>query len=337
MTQYDAPTPEKGGMVQLADDLYWARFDLPFRLNHINIYILDAGDSWIVLDTGVGDDNTAQGWEKLLSGPMAGKPVSQLIVSHYHVDHIGYSGPLVARTGAKAFASRDEIEIALWLNNMAGEDFAVILADRYRSFGLDDVGIATGRDDGNRYRNNVSYFPDFKELNVGDTVRSLNGTWHVDIEAGHSPAQISLHDRDRSIYIAVDFLLPRITPNISANTFEPERDFLGDYFSYLNKIKDTLTDDTLVLPGHDWPFTGGPARAEELIDHHHFRLNQIMERAADGPMTVADGMKVLFDREFGPHELFFATGETAAHMIYLVTTGRLTTEDRGGVTFYKKA
>jgi glyoxylase-like metal-dependent hydrolase (beta-lactamase superfamily II) len=336
MTKYDALAPEKGEMVQLTDDLYWVRFDLPFRLNHINIYVLDAGDSWIVLDTGVNDDSTAEGWEKLLSGPMAGKPVSQLIVSHYHVDHIGYSGPLVARTGAKAFASRDEIEIAQWLTNMAGEDFAAILADRYRSFGLDKASIAAGRDDGNRYRKNVSCLPDFEELDIGDTVKSLNGKWHVDIDSGHSPAQISLHDRGRAIFIAVDFLLPRITPNISANTFEPERDFLGDYFSYLHKIKNSLTADTLVLPGHDWPFTGGPARAEELIAHHYFRLDLIMERAADGPMMVADGMKVLFDREFGPHELFFASGETAAHMIHLVKTGRLITEDRDGVTFYKK-
>ena len=336
MTKYDIPTPEKGALVQITDDVYWARFDLPFRLNHINLYILDAGDSWVLIDTGLDDDDTAATWTLLLEGPLKGKPVSKLIATHHHVDHIGYAGGLVARTRAQPYASQGELEVAQWLKTMDGDIFANSLASRYRSFGLGDDDVAIGQGDKDRYRKNVQDLPDFLTLNSGDVITSANGSWDVRIDAGHSPAQISLHDKKRNIYIAVDFLLPRISPNVSASMYKPEHDYLGDYLTYLNDIGNTLNDETLVLPGHDWPFTEGPKRAEELIEHHHHRLDQLMARAEEGPLTVADGMTVLFNRVFGAHELFFATGEAAAHLIHLQSQGRLRLEDHDGVMIYHK-
>ena len=38
MQPLDIDVPQPGHMVALADDLYWFRFSLPFRLNHINLY-----------------------------------------------------------------------------------------------------------------------------------------------------------------------------------------------------------------------------------------------------------------------------------------------------------
>ena len=52
MKPLDIPVPEYGALTQLADDLYWARFALPFRLNHINLYVLDTPDGWCLVDTG---------------------------------------------------------------------------------------------------------------------------------------------------------------------------------------------------------------------------------------------------------------------------------------------
>ena len=101
-----------GELRQLADDLFWARFDLPFRLNHINLYMLDTADGWVLIDTGLNNQATAAHWQLLLNGPLAGQPVVQIIVTHHHVDHIGYAGPLAALTGADVFASRAEAEHA---------------------------------------------------------------------------------------------------------------------------------------------------------------------------------------------------------------------------------
>ncbi|HCD63150.1 MAG TPA: MBL fold metallo-hydrolase, partial [Alphaproteobacteria bacterium] len=73
-----APT---GQLRQLADDLFWARFELPFRLNHINLYMLATAEGWVLIDTGLNNDVTAQHWQALLTGPLAGKPVCKIIVT----------------------------------------------------------------------------------------------------------------------------------------------------------------------------------------------------------------------------------------------------------------
>ena len=63
-----------------ADDLYWMRFTLPFRLNHINLYALTqktAGCFWIVASI-VGNCKPVA---MMLKGPLAGRPICGLIVS----------------------------------------------------------------------------------------------------------------------------------------------------------------------------------------------------------------------------------------------------------------
>ena len=36
----------------------WVRVLLPFRLDHINVYLIEDGSGWAVLDTGIGNDRT---------------------------------------------------------------------------------------------------------------------------------------------------------------------------------------------------------------------------------------------------------------------------------------
>jgi len=66
------------------------------------------------------------------------------------------------------------------------------------------------------------------------------------------------------------------------------------------------------------------------------RLNQLEEAAKTQPLTVTSAMDVLFGRSFGDHELYFASGESRAHLTHLVTTNRLTvTQTDTGVDLYE--
>ena len=49
--------PDPGQYVEIADGILWLRISLPFRLNHINVYLIEDGGGWAVLDTGI--DNVA--------------------------------------------------------------------------------------------------------------------------------------------------------------------------------------------------------------------------------------------------------------------------------------
>ena len=328
--------PAKGAMTRLAEDLFWLRFELPFRLNHINLYALDGKDGWILLDCGVNNPETAEHWQALLEGPLSGRPVERIIVSHHHVDHVGYAGPLAAATGAPIAMTEPEHAFTLHMLETAGPEFGALLEGAYRRYGLGDEVLAMARQDHHRFSRHVAPLPGAGMLDAGDTVTTKGGEWRVRVDNGHSMAQIGLVDDNRGLYLAGDFLLPRISPNIPARLDDPDGDRLGAYLEYLDGAR-TMPDDWLVLPGHDWPFTHGGDRAKALVAHHHHRLDTLEKAAAAKPISTADAIEALFDRVFGAHEVFFAAGEARAHLTHLAATGRVAMDEKDGVTLFRAA
>ena len=56
MTNYRFPYPEppaNGALLEVAPGVLWLRMPLPYRLDHINIYLIADGDGWCVLDAGI--------------------------------------------------------------------------------------------------------------------------------------------------------------------------------------------------------------------------------------------------------------------------------------------
>ena len=39
-------TPEAGGHLEIRPGIFWLRVPLPGKLDHINLWLLDDGDSW---------------------------------------------------------------------------------------------------------------------------------------------------------------------------------------------------------------------------------------------------------------------------------------------------
>lgn len=80
--------------------------------------------------------------------------------------------------------------------------------------------------------------------------------------------------------------------------------------------------NTLVLPSHNLPFRGLDARLDDLRDHHAERLEFTLAVAAN-PVTGVEVLRQLFKRELDTHQLFFAIGETLAHLHYLMGQGEI--------------
>src|SRR5690606_39804927 len=83
--------PARGEAMEVAPGVLWARMPLPVRLNHVNVWILADDDGWTVVDCGLDSPETRAAWDKLISGPLRGKPVRRLVATHGHVDHVGRS------------------------------------------------------------------------------------------------------------------------------------------------------------------------------------------------------------------------------------------------------
>src|SRR5262245_3193528 len=94
-----AEPPPAGQAVEIAPGILWSRIPLPVRLNHINVYLIEDGDGWAILDTGIDNAATRGVWDALVAGPLAGRRLTRLIVTHFHPDHIGLAGWLCERFG----------------------------------------------------------------------------------------------------------------------------------------------------------------------------------------------------------------------------------------------
>ena len=89
------PGPDQ--VVEVMPGVLWVRLKLPFRLNHVNIYLLADGDGWAMVDSGFGNEESIAAWTALFEGPLAHVKITRLIVTHSHPDHVGLAGWIVER------------------------------------------------------------------------------------------------------------------------------------------------------------------------------------------------------------------------------------------------
>ncbi len=319
----DAPTP--GTMLRMAEGIYWARLRLPYQLNHINVYLIEDEGGFAVLDTGIGIDETYAAWDMLLAGPLAGKRVTKVICSHYHPDHVGLVGWLTERFDAPLYMPRTE-----YLTTLAIQHRAMgVNRNFYEERGLPHEVTETVTTRGLGYLRLVTGLPaQFVAIGDGDTLRIGGRDFDIITGGGHSPEQAMLYCRADNIFLSVDQVLTKISPNISVQAMEPQEDPLAQYLQSLARLRATLPEDALVLPGHHVPFFGLHTRLDELMAHHAERCGMIAQACAAAPQSATDLVPVIFRRELDPHQMSFAFSEVVAHLNYMRGRGELT-ETRG--------
>ena len=331
LRRHKATQPEDGKITRLENDLVWYRFRMPFRLNHINLFALETEDGWLLIDAGINTKDTQSQWDVILPQLTAHQPIAGILITHHHGDHIGYAGPLADRTGAPILMSHAEHDMAHQALAMSDNAYGEMTAKAYLNYDLPEEIVRRNRDIGNYYRKLVAPLPDVQIVNAGHTIRTIAGEWTVRLDAGHSPGHIGLFDAKRRIYIAVDFLLGRISPNISVSLRETNGDVLAHYYQYLSSL-DWLTPDWLIVCGHDWHYFDGARRARQLIAHHDRRLEQL--RQVGRSQTTADAIATLFPMELTDHEIYFASCEARAHLNHLVTRGDMSCEAKDGIAIF---
>jgi glyoxylase-like metal-dependent hydrolase (beta-lactamase superfamily II) len=322
--------PAPGALVEIAPGILWARIPLPFRLDHINVYLIEDGGGWAVLDTGLGNEATRALWEAMARGPLAGRALTRLIVTHHHPDHIGLAGWLCERFGVPLLTSQTSYLSCLNVSLSPGALDAKPYRDFYLRHGLDPASTQRVATQGHAYLKMVSGLPPtFERLVAGDTLGIGGRSFEVLAGNGHAPEQVMLYCAADKVFLAADQVLAKITPNISVWAVEPTGDPLGLYLRSLAELKARIPADTLVLPGHQLPFYGLHARADELIAHHAKRCAVIAEACRQAPRSAAELVPVLFTRQLDPHQMSFAFSETLAHVNAMLRLGELAWADDG--------
>ena len=328
--------PEPGNAIEIAAGIFWLRLPMPYALNHVNLWLLSNGDSWNVADCGLANKTSRRHWQTIIDRHLDGRPVTRVICTHNHPDHIGLAGWLVRRFGGGIYLTPGEYEnLQTLLQNVKNDSFAAAI-DFYRAAGLAPDLLDHYGNELKGYLSLIDPLPaEYQLLHDGDRLAIGDCCWQVITGGGHSSEHLCLHCPDRKIFISGDQLLPEISSNVSVWPRQPEADPLREWIATCRRLYQTLDDRTLVLPAHGQPFTGAPKRLATLLDETRKRLEKLLV-CCQQPRRLIDMFPDLFSRRITKETLLMACGEARAGCNYLLAAGLLDVdEDKQGILWYR--
>jgi glyoxylase-like metal-dependent hydrolase (beta-lactamase superfamily II) len=309
-----APTEVAAGVVRLT-------YPMPMKPGHVHGYLVPVDDGYLLVDTGLGLPEMVESWAALT--PQLDRPVTAILVTHFHPDHVGGSADAVEVTGAPVLQGTiDHYQCEkVW----GSDAWVPQLADWFAQQGVPPEENAELLEVGNVYRTFVHFIADARLLREGEEVAG----WRVIEFPGHADGHICL--LKDGVLIAGDHLLPRITPAVGLYP-DSRPDPLGDFMASLERVAELAP--TVALPGHGEPIGDPPGRAREIVQHHHGRLVETEAALRGGPRTGYELSCVLFPDALGAAQRRFAVAEALSHAERLVVEGRAArASDDGHVTY----
>ncbi|WP_110972593.1 MBL fold metallo-hydrolase [Pseudomonas huaxiensis] len=332
--RYPWPKAPAGGEVRaVADGVFWLRMPLPFRLDHINLYLLQDGDGWVAVDTGMNTEQTREVWEQVFAGLCAGQPLRAVVCTHFHSDHAGVAGWLAERFRCPVYMTEAEYQ-SLYVKVPSevepGWDFLQHYARA--GFSAEQAGDMYRTIQNGHFR--PLHFNSYRRLREGDRLRIGHREWRVVVGRGHSPEHACLYAEADGLLISGDQVLPRITSTVGVHATEPDADPLRDWLASIDHLR-AVPDSVLVLPAHERPFFNLHARLDQLAAHHRAHLALLLA-TCDEPRSALELMAVLFPKLSGRFDELMALGETLAHANFLMAEGSLSRAEHGGLYRYRR-
>ena len=335
--EYEFETRPANGETQvIADGIQWLRMPLPFSLKHINLWLLEDGNKWAIVDTGVGNSETRGIWFRVFADAMANQPASHIIATHMHPDHVGCAGWLCERFDIELSMSREEYLLCRILTSDTGLPAPEEGRRFYRAAGFSKENLDRYIEMFGSFGTVVSPLPQsYRRLYGGLAFTIGNHQWQIITGRGHSPEHACLYCTELNVLISGDQILPTISSNVSVYPTEPAANPLADWFESLHRLKTLLPDDALILPAHGKPFRGVKTRLDALIDEHETGLGKLRKLCLE-PKRAVDVFTALFKSRITESNLLMATGEAIAHLNYLLEQGEMDRDiDTKGVAWYR--
>lgn len=325
---FDVP-PVEGQLIEVADGIFWTRMPLPMALDHVNVFILDDGDGWTIVDTGFDTKRTRAIWKGLMSGPLSAKLITRVLVTHHHPDHVGLAGWFQSEFGAELITTQ-----TAWLSSrmLTLDEQATPTEETlkfWRQGGMDaEVYAKRTQERPFNFADIVTPLPlGYTRIKQGDVVQMGGRTWDVHTGNGHAPEHACLFSRDDNVVLGGDQLLPSISPNIGVYATEPMADPLAQWLESCEHFSTVAREDHFVLGGHKLPFVGLPTRLRQLIQNHHGGLERLLKHL-ETPKSAGECFVPLFKRKIGDAEYGLALVEAIAHVNHLYLAGKVTREAR---------
>ena len=326
--------PQRNQTIDICPEVKWLRSPLPLTLDHINCYLIKDGDGWAIVDTGMNVEVTRKHWETIISTQLNNAPITKVIVTHQHPDHVGLAGWLCREHKAPLLMSESEYLCSRMYFSHGQADAYWEVEEFFSRSAMNKDTIKGLMESNNFYETVYELPPSFHRVKEGQLVTIGDHQWLAINTRGHSPEHLSLYCEALDIYISGDQVLPKITSNVSITSVFPESSPLADWYEAHERIPTIVPDSVLVLPAHEKPFKGLHYRLADVIAHHEERLDKLMALCQE-PLNAQQLTIKLFERELDAFQNYLAVGECLAHVHFLLDQGKINRSLVDGVYYYQ--
>jgi glyoxylase-like metal-dependent hydrolase (beta-lactamase superfamily II) len=319
---------------EVSPGVFLVHLPLPMRPTIVNVYLLHSRDEWALVDTGVNTPDSIAAFQAALKEVgCAPDTIRKVICTHHHPDHFGTSKTYKELTGAEVYLNRREYESSQAYGPRQRSDAAIQFflqhgIPLHRFVNMPSPGEFWA----NLYKPTVPdhFIDDGDVIPVGDFVVEVIST------PGHTPGHCVMYLRHQRVMIVGDHLLPKITPHVGVFPNGPTNP-LADFLDSQRKVQ--RFDVHMVLPAHGGIYPDHRHRANQIIQHHQYRMQEMFDIVRRQARTAYEVAMVAFslDSDSPPTVQFPATFETIAHLEYLRAMGKVVREDREERVWYRAA
>ncbi len=318
--------------MEVAANIFKIELPLPFKLDHVNCYLLRGISGWAIIDTGINYPSSTDAWQnEFKKMGLEYSDIEAIYVTHYHPDHYGASGWLQELTGAPVFMHRTE---SVFVEQMwkKGRVNIPVIGELFKENGMPPNLVSEVLDNIASVFNYIQPYPSLSLLSGGEKVDMGGRIFEVMHTPGHSDGHICFYCQGEDLLISGDHLLPKMSSNIGLwPTSHPNP--LELFLSSIESIGRLPVK--WALPAHGSVITDCPGRVAELLEHHQNRLTRIADLAGSGSTAYQICIKIVgTDLTF--HDIRFALTETLAHLAYLESKAEVYSRQENGIVIYRK-
>jgi len=260
----------------------------PLTFKGTNTYLVGT-DTLAVIDPGPDDQSHLDA----ILGAAAGRPITHILATHSHRDHVDGLDALRARTGAKTYAFP---HTARQTTRAGG-----IVASEYTNhdFPLDVVLEHDSKIAGDGWQLTALHTP------------------------GHAPDHVCFALENTGVVFCGDHVMAWNTTVVA-----PPEGRMTDYMRSLELL--LARDDELLLPGHGGRITAARRTVKAYLLHRRWRDQAILDAVRAGTDTVRKLLPVIY-KDLDRGVVGAATASLRAHVEHLIERGHVACDNTGDI------
>lgn len=320
-------------ITEIQNDFYRLTLRLPYRLRHVNAYLVAHEQDLALFDTGLAVPGAFKMLEEdLKSIGFDATRIRQIYLTHIHSDHCGLAGVLQKHSGAQIHLSPAAFEE--YQHHRKTDPAVRQLRKFYTRHGMPAHHIQQVIDEFESIRSLISEMHNPVLLRNGETKSFGNRTFQVIFTPGHCFGHVCFFFPNEGYLLAGDHILPYIAPILSPNIFDEDFRPLKAYFDSFDLL--AALPVSTVLPGHGTYFTDLKERLADIRAHHEKRMVSVREHISDNPTNANDIANRITPSAVSDFDKFLTLNEVIIYLQELAAAGGIKEESQDPIITYRK-